>query len=390
MAARESSRKLKICRSLSPEEQKGITMGIRWRLEAASSITVRLTYPNFFSFPLSSSSPLLIRMRIRTLTVLIVCSLVGSGAVEGQQNKKNRARLGEWSKVYKTPLVPVAAANLPDGRIVYWSAFNRFDFRGEKGATATAIFNPRNGKSTARQVQNTDHDMFCPGTATLEDGRILITGGSNAAAVTIYNPATNRWTKETRMKVSRGYHTMTALHDGSVFTVGGSFTGGRGGKHAELWEPDSGTWHPLFKIDTPPLETDDNEGVYRADNHMWLFQSPNKRIFHAGPSRQMHWLDIRGTNGNGKITKSKTRGKDPDSMNGNAVMYSVGKLLTLGGAENYSNGPANDATHMIDIRKSNVKVRRVGKLNHARALCNSVVLPSGEVVVFGGQSSGKL
>lgn len=36
---------------------------------------------------------------------------------------------------------------------------------------------------------------FCPGTAMLGDGRIMVTGGANNHAVSIYNPADNSWLK---------------------------------------------------------------------------------------------------------------------------------------------------------------------------------------------------
>ena len=122
---------------------------------------------------------------------------------------------------------------------------------------------------------------------------------------------------------------------------------------------------------------------------MWLFQSPNQRIFQAGPSRRMHWLDIRGTNGDGKITQSILRGSDDDAMNGNAVMYDVGRILTVGGAKDYGKGPGSRSTHIIDITQAEASVQKVGDMSSPRALCSSVVLPSGEVVVFGGQSNGK-
>ena len=308
--------------------------------------------------------------------------------VTGAQGQ-NPADDGEWSQVFDTPLVPVAAANLPDGRVVYWSAYSRFNFGGSRGFTATAIFDPSTGQSTENIVQNTNHDMFCPGTATLEDGRIMITGGSNAGSVTMYNPVTDQWTEEPQMNVSRGYHSMTVLHDGSVFTVGGSWSGGRGGKFGELWDPDRNAWIPLRGIPPDTLQTNDGRGVFRSENHMWLFESPGRRIFQAGPSRRMHWLDIRGTDGFGSITPSVTRGSDDDAMNGNAVMYDVGKILTVGGAPNYDDGPASNASFDIDISGAEATVEQVGAMNSPRALCSSVVLPSGEVVVFGGQSNGK-
>lgn len=43
------------------------------------------------------------------------------------------------------------------------------------------------------------------------------------------------------------------------------------------------------------------QGEYRSDNHMWLFEAPNGKIFHAGPAKQMHWIDLTG---DGTVTES--------------------------------------------------------------------------------------
>lgn len=46
--------------------------------------------------------------------------------------------------------------------------------------------------------------MFCPGISSLADGRIVINGGSDAEAVSIYDPATNQFTRAADMQIARG------------------------------------------------------------------------------------------------------------------------------------------------------------------------------------------
>jgi galactose oxidase len=101
----------------------------------------------------------------------------------------------------------------------------------------------------------------------------------------------------------------------------------------------------------------------------------------------MHWITTSGT---GSIVASIRRGDDEDAMNGNAVMYDIGKILTIGGAQNYDNGAASNRAYMIDINGSEATVKRTDDMQFARALVNSVVLPNGEVVVIGGQTAVKL
>ena len=300
---------------------------------------------------------------------------------------------GLWeSPIISLPLVPVAAGNLPDGKLVLWSAYSRFNFGGSSGQTYSAILDPFTQTYTEAVVQNTNHDMFCPGTAVLPDNRIIITGGSNSEATTIFDPRNGpegTWIDAPDMKIRRGYHSMTVLSDGSVFTVGGSWSGGQGGKLGEVWDYVSGSWSVKAGIEADPLSTQDDRGIYRADNHMWLFTAPNGKVFHAGPSVMTHWID---TDGNGQVVNSVLRGDDTDSMNGNAVMFDIGKILKVGGAENYDNGPANNRAYVIDINggEGSVTVQRTGDMTSPRSLCNSVVLPTGKVVIIGGMAQTKL
>jgi hypothetical protein len=180
------------------------------------------------------------------------------------------------------------------------------------------------------------------------------------------------------------------LGDGSVFTLGGSWSGaGRGNRGGEVWSP-TGGWVLKSNILIPgssSLLTNDVGGVFRSDNHMWLFTAPNGKVFHAGPSKRMHWIDVAGE---GEISDSLLRGNDNDAMNGNAVMFDIGKIFTVGGAPNYEYGD-NEGTklaHVIDINagEGSETVQRVGDMAFARTLANSVGLPSGEVIVIGGQT----
>ena len=70
---------------------------------------------------------------------------------------------------------------------------------------------------------NTHHQMFCEGLALLADGRVLINGGSNDSATTIYDPATGTWTVGPRMNIPRAYKGDTTLSTGQVLTLGGSW-----------------------------------------------------------------------------------------------------------------------------------------------------------------------
>jgi galactose oxidase len=298
---------------------------------------------------------------------------------------QKQALPSKWTAPITLPLVPLQAANLPNGNVLVWSADSALNFTtGEvtPGQTYTAIFNPSNGTSKQVIVSNTGHDMFCPGIANLPDGRIFVTGGSSSRLTSIYSPSTNTWTASDQMNISRGYQGSLTLSNGNVFLVGGSWNGGLGGKSGETWTSGSG-WQVNSAIVDDYILTNDAAGVFRADNHAWLFAVSNGRVFHAGPSQAMHWFD---TAGNGTVTPAGNRGNDNDAMNGNAVMYDIGKILTVGGAPSYDQSQATSNATLINITSGNAVTQTIAPMSYQRAFNNSVVLPNGQVVVVGGQT----
>src|SRR5688500_10119260 len=69
------------------------------------------------------------------------------------------------------------------------------------------------------------------------------------------------------------------------------------------------------------------------------------------------------TGGNGSIRSAGTRADAPDMMNGNAVMYDVGRILAVGGAPGYDDSPATARAYTIDITSgpsAPVRTTRVG------------------------------
>jgi len=304
-------------------------------------------------------------------------------AIDGLGTPLQGATLpSRWTAPQTLPLVPVAVANLPNGTVLTWSAFDPFNFGGDHGQTYTAIFDPATGNSTLTLVTNTAHDMFCPGIANLPDGRIFVNGGSSDTKTSIFDPSTLSWSAGPPMNIGRGYNASVTLTNGGVFTIGGSWDPNQGNKNGETWLPNTG-WQLNSAVLASYFLTADVAGVYRADNHGWLFAVSNARVFHAGPSRDMYWID---TAGNGNVTWAGQRGADADAMNGNAVMYDIGKILTIGGAPNYDTNWASANANLIDINGGTVKVRQIAAMAYARAYHNSVVLPNGQVVVIGGQT----
>jgi len=293
-----------------------------------------------------------------------------------------------WTAVTQLAVDPIAVANLPDGNLVMWSAYDQYAYEGDIGGaesqTYTAVFNPTTLVSTGVLVTNTGDDMFCPGTANLFNGDILVNGGSSSPKTSIYSPATGTWTADANMNVPRGYEGDTVLTDGSVLTLGGSWSGGYGGKTAEVWTAGAG-WSLLSGVPETNIIGPDPAGVYRGDNHLWMFSAPNGEIFQAGPSAQMNWINTTGT---GTITSAGNRGNDPYAINGSTVLYDIGMIMKTGGAPAYQDANAEANTYLININNGvgGVNVTELAPMAYPRAFSNGVVLPNGQVVVIGGQT----
>lgn len=294
---------------------------------------------------------------------------------------------GSWSPSQKMSLVPVAAANLPDGKVLTWSASGRLTYTFDSGKTFTSTFDPVAGTFSEAFVTESGHEMFCPGISNLPDGRIFVSGGSDAPKVSSYSPATGKWSAAPKMNGPRGYHSTVTLGNGDVFTIGGSWSGGVGFKDAELWSYASNSWRRLSNLADDFILTGDAKGVYRSDNHAWLFSASNGSVFHAGPSKRMNWFSMAG-NGGGVFAGN--RAADGDSMNGNATMFDIDRILTVGGAPNYDDSNATSAAHVINIAGGNAAVKKIGSMAYTRAFHSSVALPDGKVLVAGGQAFAKV
>jgi galactose oxidase len=157
-----------------------------------------------------------------------------------------------WSPKVTFPIVPAASANMSNGRLVLWSAYLEQAWGGDHHRTYTVTYNPATGQQSELLVSNTGHDMFCPGTAVLADGRILVNGGSSDDKTSIFDPASGIWSASNLMEIPRGYEGDTLLSTGEVLTLGGSFSGGTGGKNAEVWAGGSG-WRLLPGVPIDPF-----------------------------------------------------------------------------------------------------------------------------------------
>ncbi len=304
--------------------------------------------------------------------------------------------LGQWSAVVLFPNIPVSAAVLPNGKVLTWSAYQPNALEGDigmvPGQTYNSTYDPVTGVVTAGAIDSMMADMFCSGIAYLTDGRVMVNGGSSSRHTALYNPLTDAWAPTAMMNIARGYNSTVTLSTGEAFTIGGSWSGDGLPKDGEVWSAAAG-WRQTGISETNILAYDPLDGVQgyisQGDAYPWLFAASKGRVFHAGPSPQMNWID---TTGEGSITPVGNRADDAHSVNGVAVMYQPGKILKAGGAPSFSKADASASAYLIDITAGMVNpaaapvVRKLTPMAHARAFANGVALPGGQVLIIGGQS----
>lgn len=286
-------------------------------------------------------------------------------------------QVGQWGPVIQWPHIPVTAASLPDGRILTFASNEVNLFPTGTEYTHAAVWDPATGQFL--QTPNTYHDMFCGIPVTLEDGRVLINGGNaNPPTTSIFDYRTNQWQRIEDMQFGRWYPNTVALPGKQVFTA----IGRGGAQYPEVWTEGQG-WRLLTGADlTGPILS--HTSFYEFDWLPYFHLAPNGQIFHSGPTPQMHYINPTGNGGVSAVGLSNTW--YPKYAVG--VMYDEGKVLIAGGQVNGSNLASVNQAYTVDLNGPTPVKTTVAPMTFARKFHNSVVLPTGEVMVVGGNTSG--
>ena len=296
-----------------------------------------------------------------------------------------RSTLGEWGAVIPwTPHIPVSAANLPDGRILTFASNQRTSFPSGPEFTYAATWNPATGQFV--EFNHPSHDMFCGALVMLPDGRVLVNGGRNTTVrSSLFDWRVNTWTRTPDMNDARWYNTSVALPNGRVWTVSGS--GGSG--TAERWDAAIG-WSRLTGINWNLVTA---EPGYINIWHPLVSLAPDGRLIHFGPTDTMHWVS---PDGSGSMINTGTTVPGAHYPKESAwVMYDEGRILVAGGGANTTanasdttTGTSTPLAYTVDVRTGTPVITTRNPMAFPRQFANCVVLPNGEVLVMGGNTSG--
>jgi len=283
----------------------------------------------------------------------------------------DRATYGNWGPVLPWPFIPVTASNLPDGRIVSFASNQRTDFPVGPEFTYAGVYDPATGQHT--EINNTNHDMFCAATAINVKGQPMFTGGRNSVRFSTYfDYENNQWVRTEDMNDGRWYASGTAMPNGTMITASGNR--GTGINTVERYTEGSG-WTRLYGAPWNSVNT---------KAFPYNFVAPDGRIFSAGPESNMHWVDVEG---NGQITSTNAIFPgNRSNQSGGVAMYDEGKILFAGGG--VVGGGTTNVAHVVDINSGTPVVTATAPMNFNRRFHNALMLPNGNAIMIGGNSSG--
>ena len=214
-------------------------------------------------------------------------------------------------------------------------------------------------------------------TATLlGNGEVLVAGGGNATgflpSAELYNPATGKWTPTGFMTTARGSHTATLLPNGEVLVAGGVSNGSSPWSNscaatAELYNPSTGQW-----------TTTGSMTKTRASHTATLLNDGSVLV--AGGL----------CNGGGAYADNSAELYDPSTgtwkatgnmnvarVNTAATLLPNGQVLIAGGNSTSSGGTSAE---LYDQGHWTL----TGSMNVYRPNLTATLLPNGDVLVFGG------
>jgi hypothetical protein len=336
--------------------------------------------------------------------------------------KKTSAQTsGFWSIVGSTTVVAIHAALLNSGKILYISG-SGYNPALQNGPFSARVLDPSSGSE--KNLETTE-DIFCLGFTHLENGNVLIAGGTLRYDTNIEN-CNGRWhgldagyefdvNSEEFVKVSsmvhgRWYPTCVTLPDGKVLVKGGLDEYGTYNRLVEIYDPVSKSFSIKFDpngsltycVGSPadPACPGSGSPCYGAANNG---VAPNLGLYprmHLMPSGLVvtcgFQTGVRSWDPATGIWRFLTNTSTFRSY-GTSFLLPLqnnsterGKILVVGGSPTADSTSIRSA-EIIDYNASSSTiptVRQVPPITNARRTTNPVILPNGKLVIFGGSIQG--
>jgi len=295
-----------------------------------------------------------------------------------------------------------ASAQLPSGQVV---------LVGGKTPAATLnvsnlaeIYTPVSGATPASITvpSGTDSGRLLHQTVQLANNNILVIGGVGTLAGTmngsnysfayldtcrIYNPTTQTWTATGSLNIPRKDFAVALLANGNVLVTGGKTNlNGSGDASAELWNPAANDGAGAWTLLPSYLNS------ARCLHSMVALQ--DGRVLVMGGANAAGGLATCEIYANGAFTLLPASGNmsEPKGYLTPILIPSgvnAGKVVLLGGAAGAANTSGATASAQVEVfdPTTNTWNKNMTPLQTARALHNTILLPSGKIVVLGGMTT---
>jgi hypothetical protein len=147
--------------------------------------------------------------------------------------------LGAWAPASNMaqPRAGQAAVLLNNGKVL---------LIGGSNDGSCVLYDPASNSWSVASSMATSRSGF---TATLlGNGKVLVAGGAQGSSAELYDPVKDAWSSAGSMAVARSLHTATLLKNGKVLVAGGAANGAL--SSAELYDAVSNSWSPAGSLIT--------------------------------------------------------------------------------------------------------------------------------------------
>jgi hypothetical protein len=288
-------------------------------------------------------------------TVLLTVALALSHAPPGAAITGPPDQVGQWGPVLDWGVQGKHMALLNTGKVLVWSAGN-----------SARVWDPATGAFTLTPAPF--GDTHCAGQVTLADGRVLVVGGQNVdthigiKVTSIFDPATNTWSRGADIAQARWYPTVTTLPDGRALVTSGDDQTGTRVATPEIYDPGTNTWRNV---------TAKTLGLYP-----FMYVLPNGKVYDAGTNTSTAFLDVAGS---GTWSAGPTAPFGSSSYSESGAMYAPGQILRAGGGD-----PAVARSQIIDTTAAAPKWEETSAMAFSRRRMNTPILLDGSVMAVGG------
>jgi len=325
---------------------------------------------------------------------------------------------GLWSTLPQTmPINPIHAALLHTGKILVVAGSGNCPPQqagcpqGPQYPQGAALLDLSNNNI---RTMPTTWDMFCNGMSVMQDGRVLINGGTKAYGAlavvgtegdipftglpnaSIFDPSSASFVDVPAAAHGRWYPSLTELNDGHMMTTSGLNDTGGNNNSSEIW--DGQQW----SAEIPGNPNIANFPGFQFPLYPRMHLLPTGHVFYSAPSSATLDFDPTGQTWTLVAWTIYPGQNDP---NGERT-YGTSVLLPLTPQNHYSpkviimggDNPATDTTELIDLSSAGAQISTVcpayapcwvqgPKMAQKRVEMEATILPNGKVLVDGGSAA---